>query len=355
MTLTTRIPCLALVWLLAARSLAAQQTLYLLDGDRLTGRLVRIADGQWVFSYAGAQLKVPGSAVTGLLAPEPVGVRLADSTIGAVTVAPVPEGLALTFADGTMRTVAPGDLAAVGDPSNLAALRPVHIGLFSPIGRFWHATGSVGLSDKSGNSHARGAALSLDVERKTKHDRLSAGIAVHRESSEPPGGTFQATVEKYFGYLRADLYLAPRLFTFVLTQQERDRFQDLALRSTYTAGLGLQAVSTAKTDLRFWASAGLTHESFFTSPNDRTAVAVSGYSLSQHLGPAIFAWRFEATPSLEDLSDYHFRSNASLGTAILAGIGLQLEATNEFNNRPQPGVKKHDMLLTTTVTYSIGH
>jgi len=355
MTFVTRISCLLLAWLLAARSLAAQQTLYLLDGDRLTGRLVRIADGQWVFSYAGAQLKLPQAAVTGLLAPDPVGVRLADSTIGAATVAPVPAGLALTFTDGTTRTVAPGDLAAVGNPHDLAALRPIHIGLFSPFTRFWHATGSVGLSDKSGNSTARGAALSLDVERKTAHDRLSAGIAVHRESSQPPGGTFQATVEKYFGYLRADLYLTPQFFSFVLTQQERDRFQDLALRSTYTAGLGLQAVSTGATDLRFWGSAGLKHESFYTSPNDETAIAIAGYSLSQHVGPATFAWRFEATPSLEDLSDYHFRSDASIGTAIVAGIGLQLEAINEFNNRPQPGVKQHDMLLTTTVTYSIGH
>ena len=251
--------------------------------------------------------------------------------------------------------MAPTELAAVGDPNNLAALRPVHVGLFSPFTRFWHATGSVGLSDKSGNSAARGEALSLDVERKTPHDRLSAGIAVHHESSQPPGGTFQATVEKYFGYLRADLYLTPQLFTFVLTQQERDRFQDLALRSTYTAGLGLQAVSTPKTDVRFWGSAGFTHESCLTSPNDQNAVAVAGYSLSQRVGPATLAWRFEGAPSLEDLSDYHFRSDASIGTAIVAGIGLQIEAINEFNNRPQPGVKKHDMLLTTTVTYSIGH
>lgn len=354
MTWTTRIPCLLLVWLCAARTLAAQQTLYLLDGDRLTGRLVRIADGQWVFSYAGAQLKLPEAAVTGLLATEPVGVRLADSTIGAATVAPVPAGLSLTFADGTTRTIAPADLAAVGDANHLAALRPVHIGLFSPLTRFWHATGSVGLSDKSGNSNARGASLSLNIERKTAHDRLSVSIAVQRESSEPPGGTFQATVGKYFGALRADLYLTPRFFTFVLSQQERDRFQDLALRSTYTAGLGVQAVSTPESDVRFWGSAGLTHERFFTAPNDQNAVAVAGCSLSQHVGPATLGWRFEGTPSLEDLSDYHFRSDASIGTALVAGIGVQLEAVNEFNHRPQPGVKQHDMLLTTTVTYSIG-
>jgi putative salt-induced outer membrane protein YdiY len=355
MTRAMRLLCPPVVLLAAAGPVAAQQTLTLSSGDRLSGRLVRIADSTWIFRYAGAELRLPARAVTGLTATAPVGVRLADSTIGAATVAPGPAGLVLTFADGSVRTLPATQLAAVGDPSNLAALRPRHIGLFTPITRFWHATGSVGLSDKSGNSTARGVALSLDVERKTPRDRITAGVAVHRESSQPPGGIYQATVEKYFGYVRADVYLNARFFTFAQMQQERDRFQDLALRSTYTAGLGLQAVSTQQTDLRFWGSAGLLHQSFFTTPNNQTAVAVAGYSLSQGLGPATLAWRFEATPSLEDLSNYHFRSDASITTSIVGGIGLRLGAVNEFNNRPQPGVKKHDMLLTTTVTYSIGH
>ena len=49
MTSTTRIPCLLLVWLLAARTLAAQQTLYLLDGDRLTGAYALGPEaGEWL-------------------------------------------------------------------------------------------------------------------------------------------------------------------------------------------------------------------------------------------------------------------------------------------------------------------
>jgi putative salt-induced outer membrane protein YdiY len=348
------LPCLLVALLAAAGPAAAQQTLTLSSGDRLSGRLVRIADSTWIFRFAGTDVKLPAHDVTALTTTTPIGVRLADSTIGAATVAPGPAGLVLTFGDGSVRTVSPAELAAVGDPEHLEALRPRHIGLFTPITRFWHATGSVGLSDKSGNSTARGVALSLDVERKTPRDRITAGFAMQRQSSQPPGGTYEATVERYFGYLRADVYLNARFFTFAQTQQERDRFQDVALRSTYTAGLGLQAVSTKQTDLRFWGSAGLRHQSFFTAPNDATAVGVAGYSLSQGLGPATLAWRFEATPSLEELSDYRFRSDASISTSIVLGIGLRLGAVNEFNNRPQPGVKKHDMLLTTTVTYSIG-
>jgi putative salt-induced outer membrane protein YdiY len=354
MTRSTRVPCLLVALLAIGGSAAAQQTLSLSSGDRLTGRLVRITDSTWVFHYAGSDLKLAVSTVAGLTASEPIGLRLSDSTIGAATISPAQGELTLTFADGTVRTVAPAALAAVGAPDHLDALRPTHIGLFSPITRFWGATGSLGLSDKSGNSTARGIAFSLDVGRTTPRDRISAGFAVHRESSQPPGGTYQATVEKYFGYLRADIYVSGRLFTFAQTQQERDKFQDLRLRSTYTAGLGVQAVSTTATDLRFSASSGLRHQAFYTAANDQTAVAVAGYSLAQRLGPATFAWRFEATPSLEDFNDYQFRSDASISTALVAGLGLRLGAVNEFNNQPQPGIKKHDMLLTTTVTYSVG-
>ena len=37
---------------------AAQQTLILANGDQLTGALTRIADGQWVFTYAGKDLAI---------------------------------------------------------------------------------------------------------------------------------------------------------------------------------------------------------------------------------------------------------------------------------------------------------
>lgn len=348
----------SLVWLAllsaGTGALQAQQVLTLVGGDRLTGQLLRIADGAWVFRYQGREITLASETVQGFTAAAPVGLRLRDGSILAAAVAPVAGGLQLTQADGTTRIVSPAALAAVGPADRLDDLKPVRVGFFSPFTRFWHATGSVGWSDQSGNSRARGIAVSLELERKTPRDRLSLGGGLNRESSRPPGGAFTATVEKAFGYVRADLYLTPQLFVFGQTQQEHDRFQDIALRSRYTGGLGFQAVAAEATDVRFWSSTGLRYETFIANGSAQEAVGVVGGSLAQRVGPAAFSWRVESTSSLREPADYRLRSDASLTTRLFAGVGVRFSAVNEFNSRPRPGVKPHDMLLSTTVTYSVG-
>lgn len=339
---------------LSAGPLTAQQVLQLSNGDRLTGQLTAISGTNWTFHFSGADATIAATDVVGFTATAPIGVRLDDGTIGAATVQSTGGQLELTFANGTTRRVAPSALAAVGAPDALDALRPIHIGLFSPFTRFWGATGSLGFSDQSGNSRARGLSATLDVERKTSSDRLAVGGGLNRQSSQPPGGTFAETVEKYYGYLRADVYVNAVFFVFGETRQEHDKFQDIRLRSLYNAGLGTQLVSTKATDLRVSLSAGLRRESYYSNGSDHAAVGGASLGLNQQLGPALFAWRADWTPNLQDFADYRLRSDASVTAPVIAGLGFRVGFLDEYNNRPQPTIKKNDVLLTTTITYSIG-
>jgi hypothetical protein len=135
----------------------AQQVLTLANGDCLRGTLRRVADRAWVFAYRGAEVKVPVDSIASFTAPQAIGVRLADGTVGAAVVAPTSDSLALelSLADGTRRTITPSALAAVGRPDDLAALAPVAIGWFSPLDCFWSGSGSVGFSDQRGNTTAK--------------------------------------------------------------------------------------------------------------------------------------------------------------------------------------------------------
>lgn len=347
---------LAAALALAPHGAAAQdQTLQLANGDRLTGRLVRIADGAWIFRFGGAELRFAAGRVAAFTAQQQIGVRLVDGTIAAVTVAPVGGSqVQLTFEDGATRQVAPGDIEAVGDPANLRALEPIAIGLFTPFLRFWRAAGSLGFSDKSGNSRARGLSASVEVARRTRRDRLRFTLGLTREQSQAADGQFETTVSKYYGTARADLYLTARLFTFAETRQERDTFQDINLRSVYNAGFGVQLVSTEVTDVRFSASGGARAEHFTSGGSETVAVLNAGAGFGQRFGPAKFAWDLTWLPNVADFEDYQLRSDASLTTTLYKGLGVRLGLLNEFDSRPRPGVKRHDMLLTTTLTYSIG-
>lgn len=346
--------CLLLTTL--AGDLSAQHTLALDNGDRLTGRLIRIDGTTWVFNFGLGEAKVPAGRVAALTTADPIGVRLADGTIAAATIRPENGELVLTLADGTVRRMAPGALMAVGTPTDLEALRPVDIGFFRPIGMFWGGTASAGISDKSGNSRSRGISADLEIRRVSPRDRLTFNAGINRESRlNPATDDLEVAVNKYYGSLRADLYFGPTFFAFAETQQERDTFQDIDLRSTYNGGFGVQAVKADRTDLRFSASGGARIEDFVANGSETAAVMNLGTDLRQKLGPATVAWKASWAPNVEDLGDYRIRSSASLTTTVYRGLGFRVGLLNEYNSNPRPGIEKHDMLLTTTLAYSVGN
>ena len=252
--------------------------------------------------------------------------------------------------------MSPDAFAAVGDPTALDALVPMQIGYFSPFSKFWGATVALGFSDKSGNSRSRGLGADIEVARISPKDRLTLRAGLAREDSRVgTDGEFERVVEKYYGSLRADVFVGPKLFVFGETRQERDEFQDIDLRSIYNAGLGYQVLSTPETDLRFYLAGGARREDFTSdTPSLTVAVLTLGSALRRLLGPAVFAWNVDFGPNVESFKDYRLRSDASLTTTVLKGVGFRFGVLNELNNQPPAGVKKHDMLITTALTYMIG-
>lgn len=340
---------------IAATPATAQHTLVLQNGDRLSGTLTGIDGGVWVFKHAAGQLKIATGQVTSFTTANPIGIRLMDGTIVAARVSTSDGRLQLAADDGSTRTVTPADLAAVGDPANLAALVPVRIGYFTPIRSFWGATANLGFSNKSGNSRNRSLAATVEVGRWSPRDRLTLKLGIAREESDPGTGDLETTVGKYYGSARVDVFLRRRLFVFGTTAQERDEFQGIDLRSNYNAGLGVQILSSDMVDLRFYASGGLRREAFTSGNNSSTGIVAAGAAFKHSLGPAVFAWTVDWAPSINDFADYRLVSDASVTTTMFHGLGFRIASRNEINNRPpRPEIEKHDMLLTATLTYSIG-
>ncbi len=335
-------------------AISAQQVLELRNGDRLTGMLAGISTGSWTFTLHSGRLQIPVDQVVNFTAPDPVGVRLADGTIAVTTITTVGNALQLALTDGTSRTVQIADLTAVGDTANLDALRPIAVGLFTPFSKFWGATVSFGFANNGGNSRSRGVAFSFDVERDSPRDRQAIKGGLSREFASGESGDLETTVEKYFGSARLDIFLTTKLFTFGFAGYDRDTFQDLDLRQNYTVGFGYQLVQNDETDLRLYASGGARIESFTSGGSTSTGIFGLGSGYRQGVGPFVFDWSVAWAPSVEDIQDYRLVSDASLTATILGGFGFKLASRNVYNNNPRPNVKKHDWLLTTQLTYTVG-
>jgi putative salt-induced outer membrane protein YdiY len=332
---------------------AAQQVLTLQNGDRLSGTLKEISGGDWIFTLGGADARIAATTIVGFSTTTPIGVRLVDGTIDATTISAVPGGLQLTVG-GTTRTVTPDQIAAVGAAADLAALVPILIGFLSPFGKFWALDLGFGFSDKSGNSRSQGFTGSVDIERRTSRDRETINFGVIRESTEGTSGDLEATVSKYYGSLRLDVFAGPRVFVFGATRQERDTFQDIALRSTYEGGLGFQAVSKDNTDLSFSVALGARREDFISAGAETASVGTLGALLRNDFGPAAMLFRADYSPKLSTLEDYRFVSEASITAPLIAGVGFRIGGLFEHSSRPQPGIEKNDLLITTQLSYSLG-
>lgn len=340
---------------LIAPPLGAQQVLTLDNGDRLSGRLVRLEEAHWLFRTLGTTVRVPAEVVTGFQTADAIGLRLRDGTIVAATVASGPvDSLVLTLADETRRVIVVAEVAAVGRADRLEALRPVEVGLFTPIDRFWSASGSLGFSDKSGNSRARGLTAGIEVARRSPADRLLVAAGVTREESNLDGTGFETTVSRVHGVLRADVFFTSRFFVFGETRHERDRFQDLQLRSIYVGGIGVQLAATEVHDLRLNALSGIRDEHYFGDGDQAAAIIGAGAAYELSVGPAVLAWKVDWAPKAGDVGDYRLRSDATVTARLAGGLGVRVGVLNEHNSHPRPGIERHDMLVTTTLTYQIG-
>jgi putative salt-induced outer membrane protein YdiY len=333
---------------------AAQHTLTLTNGDQLTGTFNAIDGGVWKFDYLGqTQNIVPGN-VASLTIDSPLGWRLSDGTIVSATLTATGNRATLSVVGGQTRSVNLSDIEALGSASDLEALVPLAIGLFSPIKRFWSAVASLGVSSKSGNSRARGFATTLEFERKTDRDRIDITLGAVREESSTDGGPFETTVSRYTAGARGEVFASGDFFTFLQTRFERDSFQDLSLRSSNNIGIGFRPIATGTTDLRISGSGGFQYESFTTNGTLTDAIAVIGSNLGQTIGPASLRWQLEVTTLPRELSDYRLRSDASVTISVIKGLGFRVGILNEYDNNPRPGVKSTDTLVSTTLTYALG-
>ncbi len=357
---------LCALMLAAPAGAAAQQTLTLTNGDQLSGALVRITDGTWIFEYAGKKLEIAATDIESFTAPDPVGFRLADGTLLAASVTPAPGGLRLQAADGTSRTVPLSDLVATGAPDDLDGLREVHVKLLSPFFKFWDVTASLGFSVRNGNTNLRGGSFYLDMARATHLDRLSLILSATQNydrvtsSGAPDSGQIVQIAGNYLGALRYDIYVGSRFFAFGATRQSRDRFKNVDLRSFYTGGLGYQFIQQAKLDLRSSVGAGLRYEKFWdsvTESSDSSNSVPTGSldgAFRAALGPFDYDLRVVYSPNLEQFSDYQVLALTGLTAKVIAGLGFRIQLLWEYDNTPVGLAEKSDTELMTALTYTLG-
>jgi hypothetical protein len=151
------------------------------------------------------------------------------------------------------------------------------------------------------------------------------------------------TERNSYGIGKYQYKFTPTFYGYVSEELSSDTFKDITLESITSVGVGYIFVKSAPIDFAVEAGFAYTSDNFRVQPDD----SYPGARIAAYLRIALplhfeFKDNFTIYPNFKDSQNYHFRNEASLGTALGAGWDLLGGVITEYYNEPAPGLGRVD-------------
>ncbi|MBN1846023.1 MAG: DUF481 domain-containing protein [Sedimentisphaerales bacterium] len=325
------------------------------NGDRLTGRLIRLEAGKLLFQAdAVGELAIDMANVKTFSSAEPAQIHLQDGTV-------ITSRMQAAEA-GRVNLEATELIAAQTVP--LAALGAINPVVKPPV--TWSGSITVGMTSTHGNTFQESANIRGSVTRRSLNDRLKAQSTYLASRSRRENPDEKVTTEESFAVGgKYDYFLTKKLYTFVNADFKKDHIADLDYRMIGGAGLGYQWIE--EENLKFSTDAGVSEicEKYSRralnppalrpprwveqiDKNDEVSGQL-GYSLDWVISEKFtFAHTLRYYPSFASLSDYYLNTDAELRAAITKNMFGSLMAILDYDSTPGEDVG------TTDTKYILG-
>jgi putative salt-induced outer membrane protein YdiY len=313
--------------------------IFMKNGDRLTGTVKSTKDGKLILetSYSG-EIGIALADIQRVVTDRPVSVTLDDET-KLTGILSSPDGTEMRIAadvDQQSQPVAMAHIAAIAIPE----MPGVKV----------KGSSNVGLDMNRGNTDQDTYHVDAESIFRWINDRVTLGGSGDLEKSNGDKTKQQATLGgKYDRFLNKKWYLYSGLGF------EHDKFADLTLRTTVSAGSGYQIYETDRTNLSIEAGPAYIWEDYDTSEDQNYAAAHWGLRFDHYL---VEAWKLQAFHkhtldwSVEDASAYLFKSETGLRIPIFDSLQATMQVNFDRNNNPAAGAKKNDYEYLLTGGYA---
>ncbi len=327
------------IWLMLGNS-ALADTVNLDNGDRLSGEVIKMADGVLVFkaTYAG-EIEIPWDAVVSLTTDTPITAQLVnDSQI---------TGQAVFSENGEIQISGDDVLKSVAfDVENVTAINPPTAEELAPKTKY-SSNFNVGITAATGNADTQQYHFDGEFNARGEQDRYAIGVDFNR--GEEDGETI---VDNWTVYTNYDYFLSEKVFwNNTITLQQND-LQELNLRTSVSSGIGYQFHDTD--DLRLSATIGIGYlsENFEIAPSEQTIAGRWGIKYEHQW----FDWlRFfhdqEGLVSVEDTNDFVIRSRTGFRYPISKRFSGTAQINFNYDNSPSPGTEKEDLIYILSLGY----
>jgi putative salt-induced outer membrane protein YdiY len=303
--------------LLVVPAPAAADELRLMNGDRLTGRVVSLAAGTLTFSTPNGDLKIPWSSVTALTVDETI-----LATIGAAPPAPLTGAIVIA--------------------TTTALTRP------QPA---WIVDGgaNAGFVSSAGNTDVNNLRLDGDVVARADRNRYTVAAAVSRAED----GDVE-TARNWSAGLKYDRFVSSRAFINANAIFTNDRFRDLDLRTALGAGFGYQLLQTALVTLTADAGLGWVNEDLADGhPDDRyTAVRESAALIVNAIPDRVqFFHQHDGYFGVTGDDNLFVKTQNGVRVGLAAGFVTTLRLDVDYDRTPAPGRRNTDKTFAFTLGY----
>jgi putative salt-induced outer membrane protein YdiY len=302
------------------------------NGDRLTGKIVRLVDGKLVIeSDVAGEVTVELSNIQTLSSDEPITVNLKDSTGFKQKLSSSEAGRFSIAGDETIKA----QEFAVDD---IVSINP-------PIPK-WTGSLSAGITSTHGNTKTESITGSAKLKKRTEKDRTTISADYAKSKQDDPDTGQEETIEDWWrAKAKYDYFFAKKLYGYLDGRYEKDAVAELDRRVTVGIGAGYQWIESANMNFSFELGLASLYEKFDNQTDSNSEISAQlGYNFDKKLKKNLsFIHELTYYPALEKPSNYYLTTTAELRADFSKAMFMNLKAILDYDATPAIGAHKTDV------------
>ncbi|MBN2316643.1 MAG: DUF481 domain-containing protein [Sedimentisphaerales bacterium] len=336
------------VWIIAACLLLIVQKgytdeLHLKNGDRLTGKVVRMVDGKMLFkSDIAGETTVDLSNIETFNTVDPVEVHLKDGTSFNQKLLSARAGRFSVEGgiDLKAQEFAVGDVVSINPPPK-------------PIPK-WTGDISAGLAVTRGNTKTETITASLNLMKRTDNDRTTIGVDYAKGKQVDKDTGEKEVIEDWWRAKgKYDYFVSKKLYAFVDGRYEKDAIAELDRRVIIGGGAGYQWIETP--EMNFSTEGGLAslYEKYDNQTDSNSEISIQlGYHFDKQLAKNIsFTNDLTYYPSIDKFSDYFLTTTAGIRADFTERMFATFKVIFNYDVTPAIGAGSTDVKYFLGVGY----
>lgn len=313
------------------------------NGDRLTGKIVKMTDGELLIETGWSKpVQVTWAEVLSVKTDAPLPFHMGDGTVLQGTASPADvDGQIGIQTDSLKGRIRMGDISSINPPP--PEEKPAVV---------WSGFIRAGAIYTDGNTRTWDANAAGQIAARSEKLRLTLRALWNYGENKRLEGR-RLIKRNALGEIKLDVFLSSWVYAYANALFQADTFQDLSLRSAFGAGLGIQWVENET--ITFMTEAGLAYvvDHRRRAEDTETLAIRLAWSFTWKIIPDRLAFFHlgEAYPSVERDDDIFVNTSTGVRFTFVQGLFASAQVDHRWDNTPSPGFRRSDWTYILSIGY----